>query len=579
MGRHAVLRWAGAAFVVAVLLTGCGGGGSAPPTAVQDGSAAFDGPELAGTITLQAPRIETPPAGNASGRIALEWSDTVAAAGYSVWVSPRDGAPFAEVAAELTADPTGGRAVFDPSPTRQLDFPTAQVRVRGCDAAGACSDSNAQPLAEVLIASRPSLIPSVDPFSSTVGGSSVYAISDDGRTIAALRATELGMLGNPPENFSPSRVDVYTRTEAGNWTLVGLPTPDYTAPTSAMALSGDGRTLAISLLYSYGGYSSIGVPGLVVVYVREAGSVWRLQAVITAPPALGIAEQFGLGLALSDDGRRLAATARSVDTPFEPAVLVFDRQADDTWHHTGRLTGGVPTNRLAMSGNGELIAVPEGARGALVVRVFRRGCACGQVAWQPAGELSSDSAGDDFGNAGLAISDDGATIAVGAPAGGSAAQPGAVHVFVPAGAGAWQRQARLVNPGETASDLFGLGLALSGDGRVLAGSACGRFVEAAGVNRNYAASPPPLAEPSCRPDGAAGLHQGVQVYARDAAGAWVRTASVVPTLPPPVIQDTGPVEFRLSPLLSRDGGTLGIGAYRDSGQDHGVPGEAALIVY
>ncbi len=33
------------------------------------------------------------------------------------------------------------------------------------------------------------------------------------------------------------------------------------------------------------------------------------------------------------------------------------------------------------------------------------------------------------------------------------------------------------------------------------------------------------------------------------------------------------------PVLSRDGGTLGIGAYRNFDRDDAIPGEANLLVY
>ena len=175
---------------------------------------------------------------------------------------------------------------------------------------------------------------------------------------------------------------------------------------------------------------------------------------------------------------------------------------------------------------------------------------------------------DDFGNAGLALSDDGNTLAVGAPRSRSTTRPGNVYVFGDVGAGQWQRRALLVNEGEPASDLFGLNLSLSGNGRVLAASACGRFTPASGVNRNYASTTPPAAAQACNPlTQQTGVSHGAHVYQRGDTGTWSKAASVVPTLPPLVAETPPLAQNWLFPVLSRDGGTLGIGAYRNFDRD------------
>ncbi len=571
MGR--AVRWVGGLCASVALLMGCGGGAeSVAPTAPFDGDPQ-QGLGAAGTLTLDAPRPLF------SGRIGLQWSSAGEATVFTVWFSTADGRPFVEVAADVS----GNSAEFDPGPSRKIDFPTALVRVRGCNAGGdLCSDSNAQPLADAL-AQRPSLIPSVDPSISTAGGNSRYVIDDAGTTIAALRSTQLGMFGEPAENFSPARVDLYG--PAGH--PFSIATPDYRSTTGNVALSGDGNTLAIPLVYSFGGGNGpIGVAGVVVVYANDRveltdGRSWRLQAVIEAPPSMGIVEVFGAGLQLSDDGRRLAATALD-------SVLVFDKQADATWKMQARIRGAA-TRHIAMSGNGRVIAFGAlaGNTPAAHYEVRVHECAC-DGAWPLRATLRSDdfpyadaAALDDFGDAPLALSDDGRTLAVGAPRSGSTTRAGSVYVFGDSGGGQWQRQAHFVNADEPGADLFGLHLALSGDGRVLAASACGRLAPRSGVNRNYASSTPPVSDELCNPaTRQTGLSHGAHVFQRDDAGMWSQAASVVPTLPPRMLEPIEPLQtYWMIPLLDRDGSRMALGAYRDFDPFDTWPGEANLLRY
>jgi hypothetical protein len=323
--------------------------------------------------------------------------------------------------------------------------------------------------------------------------------------------------------------------------------------------------------------------------IVESGRSWRLQAVISAPPSMGVVELLGFGLALSDDGRRLAATALG-------SVLVFDKQPDGTWKFMKQIPGAAST-RLVMSGDGLVIAfgsvagvtpVPTGGGGTLNVNHYEvRVHECSSNTWPLRATLRSDgfpyaegaAALDDFGDAALALSDDGNTLAVGAPRSRSTTRPGNVYVFGDVGTGQWQRRALLVND-EPASDLFGLNLSLSGNGRVLAASACGRFTPASGVNRNYASTTPPAAAQACNAlTQQTGASHGVHVYQGGDTGSWSKAASVVPTLPALVAETPPLAQNWLFPVLSRDGGTLGIGAYRNFDRDDAVPGEANLLVY
>jgi hypothetical protein len=106
-------------------------------------------------------------------------------------------------------------------------------------------------------------------------------------------------------------------------------------------------------------------------------------------------------------------------------------------------------------------------------------------------------ANDVFG-ARLALSADGNVLAAGAPqqtGGGrgvnpsetdfSAPESGAVYVFVRAG-GQWSQSAYVKAPNADDYDLFGTGVAVSGDGRTVAVGAMGEDSAATGVGGNQA---------------------------------------------------------------------------------------------
>jgi hypothetical protein len=195
-----------------------------------------------------------------------------------------------------------------------------------------------------------------------------------------------------------------------------------------VALSGDGRTLAVADLWYYGGsewpwYGS----GAVYVYARTKDA-WALQAKLEPPNARGY-DYFGADIALSFDGRTLAVGAQNegYDAPSQDAgpgaVFVFTRH-HGTWSQQEMLQATNPQDAAA------------------------------------------------FGRS-VEISASGNVLAVGAPyeaASGDAAQTpeaGAVYVFKRHGL-QWTSQATLHAPSAQSYDQFGLGVRLSDDGNTLA---------------------------------------------------------------------------------------------------------------
>lgn len=195
-----------------------------------------------------------------------------------------------------------------------------------------------------------------------------------------------------------------------------------------VSLSGDGRTMAVSDIWYFGGslwpwYGS----GAVYVYRLVNGS-WQLEARLEPPAARGY-DFFGSDVALDVDGNTLAVGAQyegyeaPVQDPGPGSVFVFERR-DGTWAQEAMLRASRPQDNAS------------------------------------------------FGRV-VEISGSGDVIAVGAPyesidaAGAMQADAGAVYVFAKGAAG-WAEQQALSAPHPEAHDEFGWGVRLSEDGRTLA---------------------------------------------------------------------------------------------------------------
>lgn len=193
-----------------------------------------------------------------------------------------------------------------------------------------------------------------------------------------------------------------------------------------LAISRDGNTLAGSTPYEDSAATGIngdqrdnsaGDAGAVYVFART-GDRWNQQAYIKASNTAAF-DKFGFSITLSGDGNTLAIAA-----PFEDSATrgINGNQADNTAENSG------------------------------AIYIFvRRGGTWSQQAYVKA---SNADAGDQFGWS-LALSDDGATMVVGASGEGSASTgvngneadnsadlAGAVYVFTRTGT-AWLQQAYL----------------------------------------------------------------------------------------------------------------------------------------
>jgi hypothetical protein len=232
---------------------------------------------------------------------------------------------------------------------------------------------------------------------------------------------------------------------------------------NAVAVSGDGNTIAVGAQHESS--SARGVngnqnnddaynSGAVYVFTRNGGS-WTQQAYVKASNA-GNGDHFGNAVALSADGNTLAVGA---------------------FWESSAATG--------VNGNQDNNSIPQA--GAAYV-FTRRGGTWTQQAYIKAsntgnaGEGDLPGEGDQFGFS-VALSDDGNTLAVGAPSEDSSASgingnqkdesaltAGAVYVYTRSGT-AWTQQAYVkseATPMATAGDQFGYSVALNADGNTLA---------------------------------------------------------------------------------------------------------------
>ena len=246
----------------------------------------------------------------------------------------------------------------------------------------------------------------------------------------------------------------------------------------------------------------------------------------------GAGDQFGMVVAVSGDGNTLAVGA-PMEASAQPGV-----------------TPGAPNES----------ATPNNAPSAGAVYVFAR--IAGVWTQQAYVKAPNPATFDLFGGA-LALSGDGNTLAVGARGQGDSS--GAAYVFSRT-AGTWVQQAFVTASNAEPADMFGISLALSGDGNTLAVGAFNEASEVAGV---IPGAPIESATPNAVSGGnGAGA---VYVYTRSGA-AWSQQAYVKASNPEasdPNLGTSGDL-FGSAIALNGNGNTLAVGASFESSSLTGV---------
>ena len=373
----------------------------------------------------------------------------------------------------------------------------------------------------------------------------------------------------------------------------------------SVALSADGATLAVGAPLDDSSYTGTFAPqhpdyqraldshgvvddnarcsnnscdsGAVTVY-RRSDDGWEVEAFVKAPVADAF-NDFGASVALSGDGGTLAVGAPD-ETSASTGTFIPDDGPDSDYQRA------LASNGPSQSG---------------AVYVYRRSDA---GRWAIEAFVKSPNAGfqDLFtsGQAdgrylGLALSDDGDVMAVGAPqeSGSStgtfvhdesdsgyldalddngASRSGAAYVYRRSDAGRWAVEAFLKAPVAGRNDFFGTSVALSGDGATLA-------VGAIGEDSSHAGAFIPEDEPDSDYQLALDSNDSSQngaayVYRRrlNEDSVWVWDIEAFVKAP---VADEGD-NFGHALALSADGGTLAVGSFYDDSSHTGTfaPGDA-----
>ncbi len=468
-------------------------------------------------------------------RLLFSWN-AVARSDYYQLNQSSDGITYQATGGHLT----GTSTALDVA-VHLLDWANLRYRLDACNVNG-CSPSNVVNTVGASVLATGYFKASNTDAGDTLGRA--VAISGDGNTFAVGAWREYsaakGIGGDQTSNAAPDAGAVYVFTRSGStWSqqayikASNADSGDFFG--SALALSTDGSTLAVGAFGEYGGAKGIDgdqndntmkAAGAVYVFTRSA-SAWSQQAYVKASNP-DIQDDFGGSVALSGDGNTLAVTAALESSA---AKGIDGIQTDNT------------------------------AGGAGAAYVFKR---TASVWSQQAYIKASNTEASDFFGTSIALSTDGKTLAIGARRessaakgiGGSqtdntAATSGAAYVFSWSGT-AWSQQAYVKASNTEAADNFGISVALSGDGNILA----------VGANKEDGAS---KGFGGIVTDNTAADAGAVYVYARTGS-AWSAPVYVKAS-------NTDAADaFGSSVALSADGSTLAVGATGEGSVAKGVGG-------
>jgi hypothetical protein len=296
----------------------------------------------------------------------------------------------------------------------------------------------------------------------TGGADGGLALSGDG-TIAAV--------GTPSDDTVAANAGVvrvfYQHT--GGWSQLGDSISGTMAEDMAgasVALSDDGLVLALGAPGSSYDMGEAGPKGWVQVYEWN-GTDWRQRG--RTLYGVNDHDRFGFSVSLSDDGSVLAVGSprRDVGGSNSGRTTIYTWASSSwSWSQSTAIDGAAASDQsgwsVSLNGDGTRVAIGSS---------YALGSSTGQVRvfdkivgnWVLVGNVINGAAWGNFGTS-VSLSDDGVTLAVGAPNDG--ATGGNTFVYVLSGT-PWT-QLGLTIPGERINDRAGISVALSGDGLVLA---------------------------------------------------------------------------------------------------------------
>ncbi|MGE0546153.1 MAG: integrin [Kofleriaceae bacterium] len=526
-------------------------------------------------------------------QLSVMWDVVPGATSYRLLVS-RDGvAAPVQLGGDLTATETTIEVPI-------ADHVATTYAVAACNVAG-CSTS-------APVQARPATLAAIGYFKASNPGSNdkfgvTVALSADGTTLAVGASGEAsGTTGvdSVPNEAQANAGAVYVFARVGGlWLQQAYLKAAQSLANSglngdqfgeAIALSGDGNTLAIGALYEDS--STVGpgaIPnenqtnaGAVTVFVRAAAT-WSQQAFIKASNT-GPNDHFGIAVALSADGSTLAVGAQGEasnsssqannSAAYAGAVYTFTRSGM-AWVQDGYLKAEAPAAydtfgvSVALSGDGTKLAA--GAPGddgpadaspqAGAVYLFDR--SGGSWTAMQTVRASNAGAGDNFGTS-TALDTTGSTLVVGAYTEASAttgingdgnddtaSNAGAAYVFART-ANTWAQTAYLKASNTDTGDAFGWRVAIDGAGdRVLVLAyneyGAGRGIEGDPMDNTAASS-------------------GAAYYFVRTAGAWTQRSYLKTA-------NSEYADLMFGAAISSDGKTIALGSIYEDSSATGVSGE------
>jgi hypothetical protein len=478
-------------------------------------------------------------------QLVFNWTSVPGATRYVLSLSedPAGGSAFTQVGPEHGPDET--QATFDVAGLHLTDWGNARFRLEACNALG-CSPTTMSAMDAAVIAIgyfKASNTQADDLFGQAV------ALSGDGSTLAVGAEAEdsnaTGVGGDQANNDANDSGAVYVfRRSATGWTQQAYVKASNTGSVDqfgdrfghSVALDEDGSVLAVGAPFEDSNATGVNDPdpdnenapasGAVYIFTRT-GTVWSQQAYVKASNAWP-GDQFGISVALNDDGTTLAVGANGEDCDIAGVGAACP-----------------PAN--------------VGADSSGAAYVFTLG---GPIGWQQQAfiKASNTGANDQFGSS-LSLSADGNTLAVGALGEGgdgagnnnNAPKSGAVYVFTRAGA-AWSEQKCVKASNPETDDSFGSSLSLSADGSTLAVGAWAEDSSATGIGGDQGNGSPEAG--------------AVYIFTSD-GGLWLQQEYVKASNASEVDR------FGHSVALSEDGNMLAVGALFEGGGATGVGGEQA----
>ncbi len=299
---------------------------------------------------------------------------------------------------------------------------------------------------------------------------SAVSLSADGTTIA------IGAYKDDGNGTDAGNVRVFQYI-SGAWTQLGTDI-DGEAPYDwsghSVSLSDDGTIVAIGAPYNYGDEDG-NRPGHVRVYKFIAGAWTQLGADIDGE---GPYDLSGWSVSLNGDGTIVAIGAHKNDGNGINAghVRVY-KFISGAWTQLGGDIEGEATDdwsghSVSLSDDGTTLAIgaphnDDGGDNAGQVRVYK----FISGAWTQLGDDIDGKATDDWSGYSVSLSDDGTTVAIGAPYhDGISNYSGQVRVYKYI-SGAWTQLGALIDGG--VDDVAGIAVSLNNDGTILAIGASG----------------------------------------------------------------------------------------------------------